>query len=73
MPWRSTTLPIPLPRTRSSGKFAPAVQADVADEAQFMPMQRAGSALEVAQAILWLLSDASSYTTGSLLDVTGGR
>ena len=38
-----------------------------------MPMQRAGSALEVAQAILWLLSDASSYTTGSLLDVTGGR
>ena len=38
-----------------------------------VPMQRAGSALEVAQAIVWLLSADASYTTGSLLDVTGGR
>jgi NAD(P)-dependent dehydrogenase (short-subunit alcohol dehydrogenase family) len=38
-----------------------------------VPLQRAGSALEVAQAILWLLSDESSYTTGTLLDVAGGR
>jgi NAD(P)-dependent dehydrogenase (short-subunit alcohol dehydrogenase family) len=38
-----------------------------------VPMQRAGSAEEVAQAICWLLSDAASYTTGALLDVTGGR
>lgn len=38
-----------------------------------IPMQRPGSAEEVAQAIVWLLSDAASYTTGSLLDVTGGR
>ena len=38
-----------------------------------VPMQRAGSAEEVAEAIVWLLSDASSYTTGSLVDVTGGR
>ena len=38
-----------------------------------VPMQRAGSAEEVAQAIVWLLSDDSSYTTGTLLDVTGGR
>lgn len=38
-----------------------------------VPMQRAGSAHEVAQAICWLLSEASSYTTGSILDVTGGR
>ena len=38
-----------------------------------VPMQRAGTALEVAQAILWLLGPESSYTTGSVLDVTGGR
>lgn len=38
-----------------------------------VPMQRAGSAEEVAQAILWLLSDAASYTTMSLLEVSGGR
>ena len=38
-----------------------------------VPMQRAGTADEVAQAIVWLLSADSSYTTGSVLDVTGGR
>ena len=38
-----------------------------------VPMQRAGSADEVAQAIVWLLSPAASYTTGALLDVSGGR
>ncbi len=38
-----------------------------------VPMRRSGSADEVAQAIVWLLSDASSYTTGSVIDVTGGR
>ena len=38
-----------------------------------VPMQRAGSPDEVAQAIAWLLSDAASYTTGALLDVAGGR
>ena len=41
--------------------------------APLVPMQRAGSALEVAQAIVWLLSDESGYTTGSLLDVAGVR
>ena len=41
--------------------------------APLVPMQRAGSAEEVAQAIYWLMSDASSYTTGSIVDVTGGR
>ena len=41
--------------------------------APLVPMQRAGSADEVAQAIVWLLSDASSYTTGAIVDVTGGR
>ena len=38
-----------------------------------VPMQRAGTAQECAAAIVWLLSDAASYTTGSVLDVTGGR
>lgn len=38
-----------------------------------IPMKRAGQAEEVAQAILWLLSDEASYVTGSIVDVTGGR
>jgi NAD(P)-dependent dehydrogenase (short-subunit alcohol dehydrogenase family) len=38
-----------------------------------VPMRRAGSADEVAQAVLWLLSDAASYTTGTVMDVAGGR
>ena len=41
--------------------------------APVVPMQRAGTAEEVAQAIVWLLSDEASYTTGAVLDVTGGR
>lgn len=44
-----------------------------AQVAPLVPMQRAGSAHEVAEAIVWLLSDASSYSTGSFIDVTGGR
>ena len=41
--------------------------------APMVPVQRAGTAEEVAQAIVWLMSDASSYTTGAVIDVTGGR
>jgi NAD(P)-dependent dehydrogenase (short-subunit alcohol dehydrogenase family) len=37
------------------------------------PLQRPGDAIEVARAILWLLSDEASYTTGAIVDVTGGR
>jgi NAD(P)-dependent dehydrogenase (short-subunit alcohol dehydrogenase family) len=36
-------------------------------------MQRGGTADEVAQAITWLLSDAASYTTMSLMEISGGR
>lgn len=45
----------------------------VRDLAHLVPMQRGGSAEEVAEAILWLLSPAASYTTMSLVDVSGGR
>ncbi|QND57513.1 SDR family oxidoreductase [Mesorhizobium huakuii] len=38
-----------------------------------LPMKRAGTADEVAAAILYLLSDAASYTTGAILNVSGGR
>lgn len=38
-----------------------------------LPMARAGTAEEVARAILWLLSDDASYTTGATIPVTGGR
>ncbi|TFW09425.1 SDR family oxidoreductase [Oxalobacteraceae bacterium OM1] len=38
-----------------------------------VPMKRGGDAQEVANAILWLLSDQASYTTGALVDVAGGR
>jgi NAD(P)-dependent dehydrogenase (short-subunit alcohol dehydrogenase family) len=39
----------------------------------FVPMKRGGTADEVARAILWLLSDEASFTTGTFIDVTGGR
>ncbi len=38
-----------------------------------VPMQRGGSAEEVAEAIVWLLGEGASYTTMSLIDVSGGR
>lgn len=38
-----------------------------------IPMQRPGTADEIASAILWLLGDGASYTTGAILDVGGGR
>ena len=41
--------------------------------APLIPMGRPGTADEVARSIVWLLSDAASYCTGSMLDVTGGR
>jgi NAD(P)-dependent dehydrogenase (short-subunit alcohol dehydrogenase family) len=38
-----------------------------------VPMQRPGTADEIAAAIVWLLSEQASYTTGAILDVGGGR
>lgn len=40
---------------------------------EFVPMKRGGTAEEVAEAIVWLLSDSASYVTGALVDVAGGR
>lgn len=40
---------------------------------EFVPMKRGGKAIEVAKAVLWLLSAEASYTTGSFIDVTGGN
>ncbi len=38
-----------------------------------VPMKREGTAEEIANAVVWLLSDASPYTTGAILNVSGGR
>ena len=38
-----------------------------------IPMQRAGTPDEIAQGVLWLLSDAASYVTGTVLEIGGGR
>lgn len=45
----------------------------VAELAHSVPMQRGGTAREVADTILWLMSDEASYVTGAILDVSGGR
>ena len=45
----------------------------VGEMAPRVPMQRAGSATEVANAIVWLLTAESSYVTGAIIDVSGGR
>jgi NAD(P)-dependent dehydrogenase (short-subunit alcohol dehydrogenase family) len=55
------------------------MQADSGDPdrarrlAATVPLRRAGTAEEVARAILWLLSDEASYITGAILPVAGGR
>lgn len=41
--------------------------------AHMVPMKRVGSAEEIANAIVWLISDEASYVTGATLDVSGGR
>lgn len=45
----------------------------VEDLKHFIPMKRGGKAMEVAHAILWLLSDEAAYTTATMLDIGGGR
>ncbi len=43
------------------------------DAAAVIPIKRAGTAAEVADAVLWLLSDQASYIAGSVVEVSGGR
>jgi NAD(P)-dependent dehydrogenase (short-subunit alcohol dehydrogenase family) len=38
-----------------------------------VPMRRIGRADEVAEVVAWLISDAASYVTGTIVDVSGGR
>ena len=45
----------------------------IARLASGVPMGRGGTANEVAEAICWLMSDKSSYSTGAIIDVSGGR
>ena len=45
----------------------------VRDLQHLVPMQRGGSAEEVAEAIVWLLGEGASYTTMSLIEISGGR
>ena len=47
--------------------------ASIQASSKNIPMQRIGEPDEVAEAMVWLLSEASSYMTGSFLDVSGGR
>jgi NAD(P)-dependent dehydrogenase (short-subunit alcohol dehydrogenase family) len=60
------------------GMIATEIHADGGDPERMkkakdvVPMKRPGEAEEVARAILWLASDAASYTTGAILDVSGG-
>jgi NAD(P)-dependent dehydrogenase (short-subunit alcohol dehydrogenase family) len=49
-------------------------EADRVDRVkEFVPMKRGGQAIEVAHAILWLLSEEASYSTGTFIDVSGGQ
>ena len=56
------------------GGFGPwAPEHRVASMRAMIPMQREAAPEEVAESIVWLASDAASYVTGAILDVTGGR
>jgi NAD(P)-dependent dehydrogenase (short-subunit alcohol dehydrogenase family) len=57
-----------------TGMHASGGEPDRVDRVKaFVPMRRGGQPEEVAQAVLWLLSDESAFTTGAFVDVTGGR
>ena len=53
--------------------MSPSLVNRVAKFAPNIPIGRGGTADEVAEAVLWLLSDKASYVTGTLFNVSGGR
>lgn len=62
------------PGITDTGIHATGGQPDRARQmAPALPMRRAAQPEEVAQAIVWLMSDEASYTAGAILDVSGGR
>ena len=75
--WRNKTAPLDAPQVATAHATPPDPARKLYNTAHgaapLVPMQRAGTAGEVAQAIVWLLSEDSSYTTGAVVDVTGGR
>jgi NAD(P)-dependent dehydrogenase (short-subunit alcohol dehydrogenase family) len=52
---------------------APGTEEWLAGALQTLPIGRLARPEEVAETVLWLLSDAASYVTGAILDVSGGR
>jgi NAD(P)-dependent dehydrogenase (short-subunit alcohol dehydrogenase family) len=48
-------------------------RAAIAELARSVPLKRTGTAQEVADVLLWLVSERASYVHGAVIDVTGGR
>jgi NAD(P)-dependent dehydrogenase (short-subunit alcohol dehydrogenase family) len=68
-----TDTPRQVERHEISGSSAPYSEWLLAEaQDRSIPLQRAATAIEVARAVCWMLSPMSGYTTGSVLDVTGG-
>ena len=70
---------MPAPANRVAGLIYTDIHASAGEPGRVdrakvgVPMQRGGTADEVAEAALWLMSEQSSYVTGTMLDVAGGR
>ena len=52
---------------------APGDEPSASERAREVPLRRLGTADEVAEAVLWLMSPAASYVTGAIIAVNGGR
>jgi NAD(P)-dependent dehydrogenase (short-subunit alcohol dehydrogenase family) len=52
---------------------AAAARIAIAELARSVPLKRTGTAEEVADVLLWLVSERASYVHGAVIDVTGGR